>query len=173
MFPEYQFHIINTHIPFYNTSKIYRSLGFRLKWGPLIKEVNNYIQKAIVNYHYYDIIWVDKAKLINPETTGQLRHKTSLLIHYTPDSVFYNNKSHLFYQSINLYNYLITTKSFDREYYLKYINKEKLIETTQGFNPYLHKPVNEFNSKKYQTIFIGLGEKSRYNTIHNLINTSL
>ncbi len=37
------FKIIDTNIPFYQTNRIWRSLGFRYKKGPLIRKINKYI----------------------------------------------------------------------------------------------------------------------------------
>jgi len=40
---EVNFNVIDTHIPFNNTTRLWRSIGFRYKCGPLIKKINRYI----------------------------------------------------------------------------------------------------------------------------------
>ena len=42
-----KFEVIDTHVPFYNTSKIWRSIGFRYKIGRLISETNNYVLEEL------------------------------------------------------------------------------------------------------------------------------
>ena len=86
------FEIIDTHVPFYNTHRLWRSFGFRHKRGLLINNINKYIVAALKE-EAYDLIWVDKAVFITPKTTKLLKQITSKLVHSTPDMAFYANKS--------------------------------------------------------------------------------
>ena len=89
------FKIIDTHVPFYNTQRFWRSFGFRYKWGPLIKNTNKYIV-ASLKEETYDLIWVDKAVFITPKTTALLRSRPKssfisrqiLLLHFTNPNYF-------------------------------------------------------------------------------------
>jgi spore maturation protein CgeB len=163
-----KFAIIDTSIPFIQTFKLFRSLGFRYNFGPLITNINHYIVDHI-NCNHYDFIWVDKAAFISPETTRILHKKTQLLVHYTPDCALYSNRSHLFEKSIPFYNWLITTKSFERNFY----PPEKLIYVTQSYNKNIHQPVFDFEHKYRDVSFIGLYEKSRGEVVKILLDAGI
>ncbi len=131
-----KFEVIDTHIPFFQSSKLWRSLGFRLKKGPLIRKINNYIIKKLENSPSgkFDLIWVDKAVFLTKETTQLLKAKGKKLVQVTTDPAFTFHKSTLFQQSLPLYDYAITTKSYENDHYLNFLPKEKIITATQGFN---------------------------------------
>ncbi|MGQ1787099.1 CgeB family protein [Saccharicrinis sp. GN24d3] len=166
------FHIINTHIPFFQTHRIWRSLGFRYKGGPLISKVNKYVLNQLSNSttQQFNLIWVDKAIFLTPQTTQYLKSLTDKLVHFTPDMAFYGNQSVLFNKNIKLYDYLITTKTAEVKEYTKYIENDQLIVTTQGFDKSLHQPVIPFNEKKASVAFIGLCEPSREEMLQMLID---
>ncbi|TXK46972.1 glycosyltransferase family 1 protein [Pontibacter qinzhouensis] len=172
LLPDHQFHVINSDIPFYECNKFSRSIGFRFKVGPLISSINNYI-KCNVKELAYKLIWIDKGIFINKDTLKFLKARTSKLIHYTPDTAFFQNKSFLFESGIHYYDLLITTKSFDKENYLKLVNADKLIFTTQGFDKTIHKPYHSFYEKEKSIVFIGLCEPSRERILTHLLNAGL
>jgi spore maturation protein CgeB len=165
------FEVIDTHIPFYGCHSFWRSLAFRWKWGKVIWKTNRYILDHLSGS--YDAIWVDKSVFINKETTQKLKYKTKCLIHYTPDAAFKENASRYFYKSIPHYDFLITTKSFEREDYLKYIQPRQLIFVPQGYNQNLHYPRHHFSHKKPQVLFIGLYESSRAQVIEALLQEQI
>ena len=136
---DWDFKIIDTNIPFRNTSRFSRSFGFRFKRGTLIHGTNHFIISQIESKHY-GLIWVDKGVFITEQTTKMLRERTDKFVHYTPDTAFHQNKSIHFYKSIPYYDFLITTKSFEKEHYLNYISEDKLLFTTQGFDKDVHRP---------------------------------
>jgi spore maturation protein CgeB len=162
-----KFEVIDTHIPFYKSHVLFRSMAFRYKKGPLISSTNNFILQNIGNN--YDLIWVDKAIFIEPEVTKQLRQVTKLLIHYTPDTAFEWNQSIHFYNSLKYYDYCITTKSFEEKQYLEHIGQFKLILVPQGFDRNVHYPRCTFEQKEEKVIFIGLNEPSREDAITTLL----
>lgn len=162
------FEIIDTHIPFYNTHRFWRSFGFRYKWGPLIKNTNKYIV-ASLKEGTYALIWVDKAVFIAPKTTALLRSKAVKLVHFTPDPAFTFHKSKLFFKSLPYYDFLVTTKSYELEHYYKYINTDKVLYATQGFDAKLHKPSKQLFSKKEGFVFIGHYEDQRAVVLEKLL----
>jgi glycosyltransferase involved in cell wall biosynthesis len=112
---------------------------------------------------------VDKANFITPETTRLLRSRTALLVHFTPDCAFYSNQSHLFEKSIPYYDWFISSKSFERQYY----PQEKLIEITQGYDPGVHQRISGFEDKTRNVCFIGLYEKSRGDMVNVLLGAEI
>jgi spore maturation protein CgeB len=165
------FEVIDTHVPFYKSHPFWRSLAFRFKKGKVIWETNSYIEKQLSGK--YDLIWVDKAVFISEKVTKRLRKQTKLLVHYTPDTAFEENASKHFYKSIGYYDFVITTKSFEKEAYLKYIPKEKLLFTPQGFNPKLHYPRHAVDEKVKRVIFIGLFESAREELLSALLKENI
>jgi len=163
---------IDTHIPFYQTHRLFRSFGFRFKRGPLISNVNQHISSNLRQKHY-DFVWVDKAILISESTTAELRRRAENIIHYTPDTAFYGNRSTHFYKSMPYYDFLITTKSFEKEHYLNYISEDKLLLTTQGFDKDVHRPFYKSEEKENCVVFIGLWEPAREKTIQTMIDNQI
>ena len=166
------FKIIDTHVPFYNTQRFWRSFGFRYKWGPLIKNTNKYIV-ASLKEETYDLIWIDKAVFIAPKTTALLGSKAVKLVHFTPDPAFTFHKSKLFFKSLPYYDFLVTTKSYELEQYYKYIKTEKVLYTTQGFDAKLHKPSKQLFSKKEGFVFIGHYEDQRAVVLEKLLQNDI
>jgi spore maturation protein CgeB len=171
IFSETAFQIINIDIPFYQSPKIARSIGFRYKIGPIINKINSYIIKNIQDN--YDMIWVDKAVFITKTTTKILKQRTKILIHYTPDPAFQFHHSHHFESSISLYDYAITTKMFEQPDYQKFLKPEQIIFSTQGFDPSLHSPITPFNQKKNGVVFIGHNEKEREKAASLLLKNNI
>lgn len=168
---DWQFDVIDTNIPFYETSRIMRSLGFRYKIGFVIKNINDYVKGNLNGT--YDVIWVDKAIFITEETTKILKNISSKLIHFSPDPAFTYHRSNHFLKSIKHYNYAITTKTYEIEYYKKYIKECKLLISTQGFDKNLHKPCNTYEEKNNSLLFIGHYEKARGKFIKLLLDNKI
>lgn len=170
-----EFETIDTHIPFFQTPKLWRSIGFRFKKGPLIRKINNYIIRQLENSSTkeFDLIWVDKAVFFTKKTTLLLKSKTKKLVHFTPDMAFYQNQSKYFLQSLTLYDFSITTKTEEIPLYKQIIPTNKLIITIQGFNPSIHLPHHNFSEKQKSIAFIGLAEPSRFQIIEKLINNNI
>ena len=165
------FQILDLHLPFFGTNRFWRSIGFRWKQGPLIKRTNNFITNGLNSK--YDLIWVDKAIMLTPETTKLLKSHTSYLIHYTPDTAFFQNKSSLFFKSLPFYDCLITTKSFDIPLYKQYIPQDKIHLLTQGFDSTVHFPRLSFAQKGDHVLFIGLYEPARAELISELLKNGI
>lgn len=167
-----RFDVVDIHVPFYNTSKVWRSIGFRYKKGPLIRKINKYISHQFKRANY-DLIWVDKGIFIRESILRLLRDHTKKLVHFTPDPAFTFHQSKLFEKSIPYYDYLITTKSFELELYHAKTSSSKVIYTTQGFDKEIHiKPLNG-NLKKEGVVFIGHHEDEREAAIKMLIENGI
>lgn len=164
--------IIDTDIPYNTKGHLFQYLAFIHKIGPLISIINKYIRDNLT-HEYYDMIWTDKAIFITPETTRILRQRTKLLVHYTPDPAFTFHKSKLFYKSMPLYDYMITTKTYEMEDYVRVMgDKKKVLYATQGFDKTLHRPVVDWNNKK-GVAFIGHHELEREAPIKALLDENI
>ncbi len=153
-----------------NTPKVFRTIGWRFKVGPLISLINTRILDELHDELYFDIIWIDKGVFISPFTLQRLRESTIKLIHFTPDPAFYYHKSRLFENGISKYDYCITTKSFELEVY-KIRGAREVIYCTQGYDKILHRPHHSFEDKKYDICFIGHFEKKREQYLQELLDT--
>jgi len=161
---------IDTRYIFKSFNRLIQSLGFRYKIGPLVKRVNGLVRREIGKSEFYDMIWVDKAIYLHPSTTKILRNKTKCLIHYTPDTAFFANKSRYFNRSMGIYSYLVTTKSYDLPFYRENVPDKYLILTTQGFDPRYHRSSYTFEEKEVDVAFIGLYEPHREKVLQLILD---
>ena len=153
-------------------SKVYRSLAYRYKLGPVSWAINKKIKNQVEN-KTFDIIWVEKGVLIKPSVVRMLKSVSNTLIHFTPDPAFLFHKSNKFLNSINYYDLLITTKSYELSHYHRYKSRENVMLVTQGFSRELHKSTIPFKKRKSSVIFIGHYEKNRSTTLQFLINSNI
>lgn len=172
LLPDWEFEVIDIDIPFQGQNRFFRSLGFRYKLGPAVTAINKFIQEHLKN-DQYDLVWIDKAMLISPELTSELRKRTARLIHYTPDTAFYANRSRMFYKSIHHYDFLVTTKKFELSSYQNLVAKEKILLVTQAFDKKIHQPVVKFENKYNRVAFVGLYERPREDVIQLLIDNNI
>ncbi len=188
---EVSFAIIDTHVPFHRCHRFWRSIGFRYKRGPLIKYINRYIiseikglsQKPLsqppspASYKLqakpYKLIWIDKAIFLTPQTTAYLKSLCDKLVHFTPDMAFYSNYSNHFIKSLPYYDFLISTKTAEKDHYLKCVSENRLVFTTQGYDKSIHHPNVPFHQKENSVAFIGLCEPSREAIVERLINNAI
>ena len=154
-----KFKVANIDIPINATNRIFRSLGWRYKMGPLINNINNYIISVINNQWNYDLVWIDKGVFVKPSIIKKLKEQSKKIVHFTPDPAFTYHRSRMFYKAIQYYDACVSTKSFEEQAYLEAGTKQ-LIITTQGFQPMLHKSYHEFKEKQ-GIVFIGHHEKNR------------
>lgn len=167
---DYEFLIVNTDVPINATPKLLRSIGWRYKRGPLIRNINNYITRELNGNYSYDLVWIDKGVFIDPEIVHTIGKNSRKLVHFTPDPAFTYHRSKLFYEALSLYDYCITTKSFEIESYKKY--GVKTIFCTQGYDPAIHKPYHNFREKD-GVVFIGHREDEREYIISQLVEKDI
>lgn len=168
----WEIRVIDTHIPFFQTSHFSRSLGFRFKIGPLISRTNQYVIDNM-GEESFDLIWLDKAVYITLETTRKLKAKTKRLVHYTPDTAFISNRSAHFSRSLLLYNYAITTKSYELKNYHKFLAPETVLFAPQGFPPSFLSYNADFSKKNNGVVFVGLNDKARESMLDFLVNNKV
>jgi spore maturation protein CgeB len=153
-----------------NSPKIFRSIGWRYKIGPMMSEINTQIIKTIGDD--YDMIWIDKGVFIKPQILKIIRNRTKKLIHFTPDPAFFYHKSRYFRISLPLYDFCITTKSFELDEYVRNGCKN-LIYCTQGYDEIIHRSQNTFEEKEFDVCFIGHYEKQRAEIIQAIIDDGI
>lgn len=162
--------IIDVSLAINSTNKLMRSLGWRFFIGPLVWKINRMVHFAILEPgKYYKLIWIDKGVFIHPTVLRKLKKSTNLLVHYTPDTAFLDNNSRFFKSGIDCYDFLITTKLFELEYYFQRVSKQKIIYLSQGYNSFVHYPRTAFANKSNTITFIGLYEPYRAMVIHFLV----
>lgn len=172
LLPDWNFEIIDTDVPYEKAPHILKSLAFRYKIGPLIRTINQYVISNLQK-DCYDLIWVDKAIFITKETTKLLRKKAKVLVHYTPDPAFTFHKSKHFYASMPLYDFMITTKSYEINDFLTIMkDKNRVIYCTQGFDKNIHRPIVAWENKK-GVGFIGHHEVSREEPVKALLQAGV
>ena len=57
---KYDYKVIDTDIPFFKASRLWRSVAFRFKTGPLTARINRFV-KNNAREAQYELIWVDKS----------------------------------------------------------------------------------------------------------------
>lgn len=147
LLPDWEIQFLDPYLANLGLPRLIRAISFRLKAGPMINNIGLSIAKA-TRHHRYDIVWVDKGTMIHPEIIRQLRKQAGMMVHYTPDPAFTFHQSRLFFAAVREYDYLITTKSYELEYYLKAAKRpDGVILTTQGFDRNIHYPRHDFANK--------------------------
>ena len=170
LMPDHQFLVVNIDEPIKATPRLLRSMGWRYKKGPLIRNINNHIKNSLQNNYNFDLVWIDKGVFIDPQIIISLKKNSKKLVHFTPDPAFTYHRSNLFYNALPQYDYCITTKSFEIETYKTY--GVKTIFCTQGFDPGIHKPYHTFKEKK-GVVFIGHKEEEREYIISELVEKNI
>ena len=166
------FLIIDIEDPFFKTNRVFRSLGSRLKIGPLIYFINQFVEEKLKGDYKYDFVWIDKGVFLKPDLIKKLRKSSRLLVHYTPDPAFTYHRSKLFYKALPYYDYCITTKSFEIESFNK-AGAQKVIYCLQGYDKKIHFPQHAYNQKSKTVSFIGHYEKHRGEIVQALINKGI
>lgn len=168
----WEFTVIDTDVPKRVMPRLWQSIGFRYKVGPLIGKVNRYVLNNIGTGNY-DLIWVDKAIYLTLATTMLLRKHTAKLVHYTPDPAFTFHRSKLFYKSMPFYDFVVTTKSYEMSDYMNVMgSNSKVLYATQGFDKELHRPMVEWASKK-GVAFIGHYEEERVKPLEAMLHNGI
>lgn len=154
-----------------DTHRFFRTLGWRFFVGPLLWKINFRIKKILISEPFnFDFIWIDKGVFIYPWILKQLKKRTKYLIHYTPDTAFYENHSFHFFRGISFYDFLITTKSFELYAYQNLVSRDKVFLLSQGYNSKVHYSRNSFKDKLNKITFIGLHEPYREKVLSFLLN---
>ena len=117
---------------FQSKIRLFKSMQWRFKPRMLLHDLNTSLVKFAKQLETIDLIWIDKGIWIFPESIYEIKkHSNGHVVHYTPDSQFLINRSDLFEKSLNLYDFLITTKSFEVDNYTSK-SPAKVILVNQG-----------------------------------------
>lgn len=163
---------IDTDEGFRSASRVWKSIAFRYKTGPLVKRINRRVIQQTQESNY-DLIWVDKGVYLWKETVKHLRSRAKRMVHFTPDTAFCANRSRHFFAGAKDYDLLVTTKSFEIPDYSKIADKERVQLVTQAYDANLHHPLDDGEEKKPVAAFIGLCEPDREQCIDALLSAGI
>jgi len=161
------FEVVNIDEPIFRTNALFRSLGWRYHKGPLLGNVAKYIRQKVSGH--YDLVWVDKGVFIDAPVLDGI--KGALKVHYTPDTGIVFNRSDAFFRSIPVYDYCITTKSFEMDAYREKGARQMLF-CTQGYDVRIHRPYIPFE-KKDGVVFVGHCEPARESILARLLEDNI
>jgi spore maturation protein CgeB len=159
---------IDTDSAFLHRPRWQRTLAFRLRTGPAVSAINHLIRQKLDSVSF-DLIWVDKGVYLWPDTIKELRRLTEVLIHYTPDTAFFANQSRFFEATIDLYDKVVTTKSFELDHYRNRVSDDRLILATQSYDEQLHRMECNFLQKRNEVVLVGLCEPDREHCVDALL----
>lgn len=170
--PEANWQFIDTDVPFHSALRISRSLAFRLRLGPAVGAINQYVKDRLAAERY-DLIWVDKGVCLRPSVVRALRSRADRLVYYTPDTSFLNNYSRFFNQTIGLYDRVVTTKSLELDEYARRMDRSRLLLLTQTYDRSLHFPRYKFEEKRPEAVLVGLCEPDREECVKCLLDAQI
>ncbi len=159
---------VDTDVPFSSAFRVWRSLAFRLRWGPAVQAINQYILDRLPTERL-DLVWVDKGVCLWPSTVLRLRQLANHLVYYTPDTSFLHNRSRFFEKTLPLYDRVVTTKSLELSEFRRRVDPGKLILSTQSYDKRLHFPRVPFEKKRPEAVLIGLCEDAREDCVARLL----
>ena len=170
--PDCDWHWIDTDLPMMRSARAWQSIAFRYKGGFAVRRINEFVLSHLAS-RAFDLIWVDKAVFLRPETMAALRQSTRKLVHFTPDTAFGVNASRNFERAIPLFDLLVTTKSFEATEYTKHTDPTKLKLVSQGFDPLVHYPRSNDSARRKEAVFVGLAEPDRERCISELLKKEI
>jgi hypothetical protein len=170
--PDWEWEWMDTDALVLGTSRISQSLAYRVQRGPAVAAINSAVTKWFAD-RSFDLTWVDKAIFLQPSSVMEMRRKSRRLIHYTPDTAFFANRSRYFNETVSRYDVVVTTKSFEAELYARRGAAESLLVTTQGFDPEVHFPRRDNERRTMSVACVGVAEPSREKMIAALLERGI
>lgn len=132
--------------------------------------LNKRIKKCI-STNKYDCVWIDKGIYISRKTLKYIKQiqPDCKLIGYSPDNMAErHNQSLFFLESLPLYDYFITTKSYIVDQ-LKSLGAQNVIFVNNAYESTFHKPIEVTDEERIRyggkVGFIGMWEQERCNSI--------
>lgn len=127
--------------------------------------------RALVDANDYDVVWIDKGITIRASTLRYIRQRQphALIISYSPDNmVLRHNQSKQFLDSISLYDYHVTTKSYILDD-LRRLGARHVIFVNKAYAPEFHHPC-ELTAEERERLggdvgFIGTWERERCDSL--------
>lgn len=167
LLPQTDWMPIDTDQTFLKDQRLWRSLAFRWRTGPAVARINAAVLSQA--QHSADLVWVDKGVYLYPRTVQHLRKLAKRLVYYTPDTSFYANGSRFFDRSIDHYDLVVSTKSFEERQFHQRIAPAKLLLVNQSYDSELHRPSCSVREKRKETVLIGLCEPDRERCVEILL----
>ncbi len=163
---------IDTDARFRACAKWTRSLAFRFRVGPAVAALNQQVLSELGDDRF-EIAWIDKGVCLRPETVREIRRLSRRMVYYTPDTSFAGNRSRFFESTADLYDIVVTTKSFEIDEYRRLIPDERIMLVTQTFDDNAHRPTCEFADKRKEAVLIGLCEPDRERCVAELLSQGI
>ncbi len=129
-----------------------------------------YINRKIINALEItspDVVWIDKGLSVKPETLKKLKSSCpdAITVSYSPDDMMNpNNQTRNYLECIPIYDYHVTTKSYNVEE-LKQLGAREVVMVDNAYCSRSHKPVALTQTERQRlggpVGFIGGWEKER------------
>ncbi len=115
-------------------NRVFRLLAHRMNFGPHVWDMNRALVESSRSMGPVDLVWMDKGRWIYPATLDAIREQTrGRLLHYTPDAQLLFHKSRHFKLCISIYDWVVTTKPFERELYME-LGANNVLFVLQSFD---------------------------------------
>jgi hypothetical protein len=95
------------------------------------------------------------------------------MVHFTPDTAFHANRSRHFEKTMDSFDLLVTTKSFELDEYGKRVSGDRIHLTTQGYDPAVHFPRHTHGDRTRSAAFAGLAEPDRELCVATLLGRDI
>lgn len=152
---------------------LWKWLAWRFKTGPSVRRIGNRILREL-DGEDLDLCWFDKASFVPLEAIILARRGTKHMVHYTPDPAIVYHKSKDFIKAIPLFDFLITTKSYEKHLFEQMKVKEaRVILTQQGIDDAIHKNYVPFKQKQKAVSFVGHAEPDRKRVVDSLLKSGI
>ena len=164
---------INTQV---NPTSIYTRICYHLFYLGLpirIPENNNENERIckMVQMKHYDVIWIDKGHTIFPSTLKYIKmvSPSTRIVSYSPDNMaLRHNQTQQYLETIPLYDYIFTNKSYILEDMRK-LGAKKIYFVNNSYEETFHHPFNLTPEEKKElggdVGFVGMWEQERCESI--------
>jgi spore maturation protein CgeB len=144
-------------------NRIARSVAHRFNFGPNVSGLNKALLDNTRTIDRLDLVWVDKGRWLFPKTLIVLKTRTnSRALHYTPDPQLVFNKSRFFERCIPYYEWLVTTKRFERDSY-RALGARAVVLVFQGYDRrFTDNPRASFASTEWERDVCFVGHYERH-----------
>ena len=166
--PDWDWQWIDTDPPMQESSRLWKTMAFRFNTGKVVEAINDLVMKNAARLNA-DLAWIDKAVFLYPPTIRRIRQSAGRMVHYTPDTAFHANRSRHFETTVGMFDVAVTTKSFEVPEYRRRIPEDRILLTTQGYDPTVHYPRGEHEQRRKEVAFAGLAEPDRERCIATLL----
>ena len=157
-------------------SRITNKFLYPLDYNNLNRRVLDLVKKLKNNNIIIDIVWLDKPLTLRKNTLLKLKkiYPNVIIVFNTEDDMTQkHNQSIFFLDSLSLYDYFFTTKSYN----LNELKVKNIYFFNNTFDASFHRPINlteeEYSLFKSDVCFIGSFEKERAKSMLYLANNNV